>query len=59
MTIAWFFVWLIANLIGDHEALRFDPLNWWAATPILAIALENQPAAGHRAGEMRRARRKQ
>ena len=44
MTIAWFFVGLIANLIGDHEALRFDPLNWWAATLILAIALDiNRP----------------
>jgi hypothetical protein len=44
VTIAWFVVWLIANLIGDHEALRFDPVNWWAATLILAIAVDvNRP----------------
>jgi hypothetical protein len=46
MTIVWFVVWLIAELIGDHEPLRFDPLNWWAATLILAIALDiNRPQA--------------
>jgi hypothetical protein len=44
MTIVWFAVWLIANLVGDHEALRFDPLNWWAATLLLVIALDiNRP----------------
>jgi hypothetical protein len=44
VTIAWFVIWLIADLIGDHEALRFDPLNWWTATLILAIALDiNRP----------------
>ena len=49
MTIVWFVVWLIANLIGDHEALRFDPLNWWTATLILAVALDiNRPQVlGH------------
>ena len=44
MTIIWFVVWLVANNIGDHEALRFDPLNWWAATLLLVIALDiNRP----------------
>jgi hypothetical protein len=44
MTIVWFVVWLIANLVGDHEALRFDPVNWWAATLILAVAVDiNRP----------------
>jgi hypothetical protein len=44
VTILWFIVWLIANNIGDHEPLRFNPLNWWAATLILTIALDiNRP----------------
>lgn len=40
MTLVWFVVWLIFNLIGDREPLLFDPLNVWAATLILAIALD-------------------
>jgi hypothetical protein len=36
----WFIVWLIANVIGDNESLTFDPVNWWAGTLILAIALD-------------------
>ena len=40
MTLIWFVVWLIANLVGDHESLKFDPVNWWAGTLILAIALD-------------------
>jgi hypothetical protein len=44
MTILWFVVWLVADLVGDHEALRFDPVNWWTATLILAIAVDlNRP----------------
>jgi hypothetical protein len=44
MTVIWFVIWLIANNVGDHEPLRFDPLNWWAATLILTIALDiNRP----------------
>jgi hypothetical protein len=44
VTILWFVVWLISDLIGDREALRFDPVNWWTATLILAIALDlNRP----------------
>ena len=44
MSIVWFVVWLIADLVGDREPLRFDPLNWWAATLILTIALDiNRP----------------
>lgn len=46
MSVIWFVVWLIANNVGDHDPLRFDPLNLWAATLILAIALDiNRPAA--------------
>jgi hypothetical protein len=40
MTLLWFVIWLIATLIGDDEALTFDPVNWWAGTLLLAIALD-------------------
>jgi hypothetical protein len=40
MTLLWFGVWLICNLIGDHEALTFDPVNWWTGTLLLAIAVD-------------------
>ena len=40
MTLIWFAVWLIANVIGDQEPLTFDPVNWWAGTLLLAIALD-------------------
>jgi hypothetical protein len=40
MTLIWFVIWLIANTIGDNEPLRADPVNVWAATLILAIALD-------------------
>ncbi len=40
MTILWFVVWIIANNVGASEPLRFDPVNAWAATLILGIALD-------------------
>jgi hypothetical protein len=40
MTIAWFIVWLVANLIGDAEPLVFDPVNGWAGTLLGAAALD-------------------
>jgi hypothetical protein len=40
MTVIWFIVWLIANLIGDREPLRFDPVNLWAGALLLAAALD-------------------
>jgi hypothetical protein len=44
MTVIWFIFWLLADLIGDRAPLRFDPMNVWAATLILAIALDvNRP----------------
>ncbi len=50
MTLIWFVVWLIANLVGDHEPLTFDPVNWWAGTLLAAIALDlsrqHAPAIG-------------
>lgn len=40
MTVLWFIVWLISNLVGDNEALHTDPVNGWAGTLILAVALD-------------------
>jgi hypothetical protein len=40
MTLIWFVIWLICNLIGDNEPLTFDPVNWWTGTLILVIALD-------------------
>ncbi len=40
MTLLWFFVWLIANLIGDEEGLTFDPVNFWAGWLLLALAAD-------------------
>ena len=40
MTLVWFVIWLVCDLIGDNESLTFDPVNGWAATLILAIALD-------------------
>jgi hypothetical protein len=51
MTVVWFVVWLAADLIGGHAPLRFDPVNAWAATLILAVALDvNRHAATSRRG---------
>ena len=44
MSIAWFVVWLIADLMGHRAPLRLDPPNWWFASLILAIAFDlNRP----------------
>jgi hypothetical protein len=40
MTVIWFVIWLVANNIGGEEPLTFDPVNVWAATLILALALD-------------------
>ena len=40
MTVIWFIVRLIANNVGGHEPLLFNPVNAWTATLILAIALD-------------------
>ena len=53
MTILWFIVWLIWSNVGDNEPLIVDPVNWWAGTLILALALD---LGGHHAtsGRVRR-----
>lgn len=40
MTIVWFICWLVANNVGGHEPLTLDPVNAWAGTLILAVALD-------------------
>lgn len=40
MTLIWFCVWLVFDLIGDEEPLTFDPVNWWAGTLLLTVALD-------------------
>ena len=54
MTLLWFIVWIIANNIGTHKPLLFDPVNAWAGTLILAIALDLS-ASHTRKGSKRRA----
>lgn len=36
----WFIVWLAATLVGDDEALTFDPVNFWAGALLLCVALD-------------------
>ena len=44
MTFIWFVIWLIANNVGGSEPLQFDPVNFWAATLVLAFAIDlNRP----------------
>lgn len=40
MTLIWFVIWLVADTVGDREALVVDPVNWWAGTLILVAALD-------------------
>jgi hypothetical protein len=40
VTLIWFIVWLVSNVIGDAEPLSMNPVNWWAGTLILAVALD-------------------
>ena len=40
MTLLWFLVWFVANLIGDKEPITFDPVNWWAGFLLLAAAID-------------------
>lgn len=40
MTLLWLVIWFISDQIGGHEPLLLNPVNAWAATLILAIALD-------------------
>jgi hypothetical protein len=46
MTVLWFVIWLVANTIGGKEPLILDPMNAWAATLVLAVALDLARAGG-------------
>lgn len=46
MTFVWFVIWFIADRFGDREPLLVDPVNWWAGTLILALALDVGRAGG-------------
>ncbi|MEI2701651.1 MAG: hypothetical protein V9E83_04520 [Baekduia sp.] len=40
MTFLWLIIWFIANVSGSNEPITFDPVNAWAGTLLLAIALD-------------------
>jgi hypothetical protein len=40
VTLIWFAVWLVCDLIGDEEPLTFAPVNWWAGALLLTVALD-------------------
>jgi len=40
MTLLWFVVWFVFDRIGDREPLTFDPVNVWAGTLLLVVALD-------------------
>lgn len=45
MTLLWLVVWFVFDRVGDREAILLDPPNVWAATLVLAAALDlNRPA---------------
>ena len=50
MTFVWFVIWLVANNVGGNEPLVVDPVNAWAATLILAVALDLAAAHATRGG---------
>jgi hypothetical protein len=47
VTLLWFFVWLIWNLVGDEEPLTFDPVNWWAGLLLFAVAVDLSGVHAH------------
>lgn len=46
VTLIWFVIWFLADRIGDREPLLLDPVNVWAATLVLALALDVGRAGG-------------
>ena len=46
MTLIWFVVWLVSDLVGDRESLTFDPVNWW--TGLLLSVSRSTSADGAR-----------
>ncbi len=56
VTLVWFIIWLIANNVGGHEPLLFNPVNAWTGTLILAIALDLATAHARGSGRSRKER---
>ena len=52
MTLIWFVIWFICNIIGGSEPLIFDPVNVWAGTLLLAVAIDL--AVAHAANSTRK-----
>lgn len=52
MTPTWFVAWRVSDPIGDEEPLTLDPVNGWAGTLLLTIALDlsrqHAPGRGRR-----------
>jgi hypothetical protein len=50
VTLLWFVIWFIWNLVGDEEPLIFNPVNWWAGSLLFVVALDlarqHAPAMG-------------
>jgi len=40
MMLIWFVTWFVSDRIGDREPLLFHPVNAWAWTLILVVALD-------------------
>jgi hypothetical protein len=40
MTLLWFFVWLVFDLIGDSEPLTLDPVNFWTGALVFSVAVD-------------------
>jgi hypothetical protein len=40
MTLLWFFVWLIFDLVGDSEPLTFAPVNFWGGALLFTLAVD-------------------
>ena len=40
VTLLWFVVWLIWDLVGDREPIELTPVNFWAGWLLLALALD-------------------
>ena len=40
VTLLWFVIWLICDIIGDEEPLTFDPVNWWAGSLLFVVAVD-------------------
>lgn len=40
MTFVWLIIWFVANNVGSNEPLTFSPVNGWAGTLLLAVAMD-------------------